>query len=138
MPERVIEQKVEFSASQRQVWQAITDPEKIAKWFGDEAEIDLKANGDGVMSWKDHGRYAIRVEEVTPPHRLVWSWVHEPGVAFEDAPSTRVEWELTTCKNGSTTLNLKETGFLTDLHHEQNTSGWKHELGELEELLSAD
>ncbi|HIF56585.1 MAG TPA: hypothetical protein EYQ39_04980, partial [Gemmatimonadetes bacterium] len=54
MPEKVIEQKVEFSAFQRQVWQAITDPEKIAKWFGDEAEIDLKANGDGVMSWKDY------------------------------------------------------------------------------------
>lgn len=136
MLERVIEQKLELSASQEHVWQAITDPEKISRWFGDEAEIDLKANGHGVMSWKDHGCYAVRVEEVTPPHRLVWSWVHEPGVAFEDAPSTRVEWELTTCENGSTALSLRETGFLTALHHEQNMDGWKHELRELEELLA--
>ena len=138
MPERVIEQKLELAASQEHVWQAITDPEKIAKWFGDEAEIDLRAGGRGVMGWNAHGRFAVRVEEVTPPHRLVWSWIHEPGVAFEEAPSTRVEWELTKRENGGTALDLRETGFLTDLHHEQNTNGWKHELGELEELLSAD
>ena len=138
MPEWVIEQKLELAASQEQVWQAITDPEKIAKWFGDEAEIDLRADGRGVMGWNAHGRFAVRVEEVTPPHRLVWSWVHEPGVAFEEAPSTRVEWKLTKLENGGTDLDLRETGFLTDLHHQQNTDGWKHELGELEELLSAD
>ena len=138
MPERVIEQRLKLAASQEHVWQAITDPEKIAKWFGDEAEIDLRADGRGVMGWNAHGRFAVRVEEVTPPHRLVWSWIHEPGVAFEDAPSTRVEWELKKRENGGTALDLRETGFLTDLHHEQNTNGWKHELGELEELLSAD
>ena len=56
MPERVIEQKVEFSASQQQVWQAITDPEKIAKWFGqDEAEKIVKMSDD---KWDD----AVAVE----------------------------------------------------------------------------
>ena len=63
MPARVIKQRLELTASQEHVWQAITDPEKIAKWFGDEAEIDLRADGHGVMGWNRHGRFAIRVEE---------------------------------------------------------------------------
>ena len=138
MNERIINQKLELSASREHVWEAITDPDKIAQWFGDEAEIDLGVGGRGVMSWKDHGRYAIRVEEVMPSHRLVWSWVHEPGVAFEEAPSTRVECELTKRDNGGTVLDLRETGFLTDLHYQENIKGWKHELGELEKLISAD
>jgi uncharacterized protein YndB with AHSA1/START domain len=67
----------------------------------------------------------------------VWSWVHEPDVAFEDAPATRVEWELTARDDGGTTLYLRESGFLTDHHHHQNTTGWDEELGELVALLAA-
>ncbi|MFC1662209.1 SRPBCC domain-containing protein [Gemmatimonadota bacterium] len=87
------------------------------------------------MTWKDHGRFAMRVEELTAPIRLVWSWVHEPGVAFEDAPATRVEWLLTPRENGGTTLELTETGFLTDHHRDENDGGWDAELGELVTLL---
>lgn len=47
------------------------------------------------MTWENHGRYAMRVEEVDAPCRLVWSRVHEPGVVFEDTPATRVERDLT-------------------------------------------
>jgi hypothetical protein len=39
--------------------------------------------------------------------------------------------------DGGTTLRLRESGFLTDLHHRQNTEGWDEELGELRELLAA-
>lgn len=51
--------------------------------------------GDGAMMWENHGRYAMRVEEVDAPCRLVGSRVHEPGVVFEDTPATRVERDLT-------------------------------------------
>ena len=136
MNERVINQKLGLAAPQEHVWEAITDPEKVAQWFGDEAEIDLRVNGRGVMSWKDHGRYAIRIEEVMPVHRPVWIWVHEPDVAFEEAPSTRVEWKLAERDNGGTVLTLRETGFLTDFHYQENIKGWRHELGELARLLS--
>ena len=58
------------------------------------------------------------------------------GVAFDDAPSTTVEWVLTPRSDGGTTLFLKETGFLTDEHYRENDGGWDSELGELVELLS--
>ncbi len=135
MSERTVEKVLELDVTVEKVWSAITDPAELALWFGDEAELDLRPGGDAVMTWEDHGRYAMRVEEVDPPHRLVWSWVHEPGVAFEDAPATRVEWTLTPRDDGGTTLRLCETGFRTDLHHRQNTEGWDAELAELTTLL---
>lgn len=76
-----------------------------------------------------------KVLEFEASPERVWSWVHEAGVAFEDAPSTRVEWTLTAREDGGTTLHLRESGFLTDLHREQNTGGWDEELGQLVELL---
>jgi uncharacterized protein YndB with AHSA1/START domain len=135
MTERTIEKVLELTASPERVWQAITDADELAHWFGDEAEMDLRPGGDAFMFWNSHGRFAMRVEEVEAPRRLVWSWIHEPDVAFEDAPSTRVEWMLTPREDGGTTLRLRESGFLTDNHHQENTEGWDKELAELVELV---
>lgn len=137
MDERTIEKVIDFQASPAAVWSAISEPEELSRWFGHRTELDLRPGGNGAMIWDDHGRYAVRVEEVDPPRRLVWSWVHEPDVQFDDAPSTRVEWTLTPRDDGGTTLHLFESGFLTDLHHSQNQEGWDSELGELVELLSS-
>lgn len=131
-----VERTVEFAASIDRVWRAITEAEELSKWFGDQTEIELVPGSHGAMIWENHGRYAFKVEVVEPPRRLVWSWVHEPGVAFDDAPSTRVEWSLTPRDDGGTTLLLRESGFLTDLHRQQNTDGWSEELAELSELLA--
>ncbi|MYB06400.1 MAG: hypothetical protein F4Y24_08605 [Gemmatimonadetes bacterium] len=135
MSERVVEKAVEFDVDVGRVWTAITDPAELGRWFGDAAEVDLKPGGDAAMIWDQHGRYSMRIEEVDAPLRLVWSWVHELGIAVEDAPATRVEWTLTPREDGGTTLRLRETGFLTDLHRGQNDEGWDAELGELSELL---
>ncbi len=132
---RVIERVLEFDASIERVWRAISDASELSKWFGDRVELDLVVGGDGAMDWDSHGSFAMRVEEVEPPRRLVWSWVHEPGVAFDDAPSTRVEWTLMPRPDGGTTLHLRESGFRTELHHQQNTEGWTEELGELRAFL---
>lgn len=135
MTERIVAKTLELEAPVEAVWRAITDPTELAAWFGDEAELTLEPGADGAMSWEAHGRFAMRVEVVEPPHRLVWSWVHEAGVAFDDAPSTRVEWTLSARAGGGTTLHLRESGFRTDLHHGQNTKGWDEELAELVALL---
>lgn len=135
MTERVIEKVLEFNAPIERVWSAITDTNELAQWFGHEAELDLTPGGKGSMFWREHGRFAMRVDVVEPPTHLVWSWVHEPGVPFEAAPATRVEWTLTARDDGGTTLHLRESGFRTDLHHRQNTEGWDEELAELVALL---
>ena len=137
MTGRTVEKILHLDAAVERVWTAITDAGELSQWFGDEAEIDLRPGGDAAMTWENHGRYAMRIDEVDPPHRLVWSWVHEPDVAFGDAPFTTVEWNLTPTEDGGTTLRLTETGFLTDKHHAQNDHGWDEELGHLVTLLGS-
>ena len=136
MSERVIEKRLEFEAGVEQVWKAITEAGELSQWFGHQAEMDLRPGGDCFMTWENHGRYAMRIEEVDAPRRLVWSWIHEPDQPFDSAPSTRVEWTLTPRDGGGTMLFLRETGFLTDKHLGQNQHGWDEELGELTALLA--
>lgn len=135
--ERVVERTVEFNAPIERVWRAITDPEELSQWFGDETELQLVPGAEGAMIWNEHGSFAVRVESIEPPHLFVWSWVHEPGVAFADAPATTVEWRLSERAQGGTTLSLRESGFRTDLHHRQNTEGWEEELADLVRYLGA-
>ena len=135
MTDRTVEKVLELDAPRERVWRAITEAEELSQWFGDQAEVDLRSGGAATMIWEEHGSYAMRIREVDAPHRLVWSWVHEPGVAFEDAPHTTVEWVLTEREDGGTTLRLKETGFLTDKHRGQNDEGWDEELEHLSGLL---
>ena len=70
----------------------------------------------------------------------VWKAITDPAeltMWFGDGPATRVEWNLTEHEGGGTTLHLRESGFLTDLHHQQNDGGWDEELGELVTLLES-
>lgn len=133
---RVVEKRMEFDAPIGKVWRAITDPAELSRWFGDEAEVDLRPGAEGAIFWEDYGRHAIRVEEVEPETRFVWSWMHETGVPFDEAASTRVEWTLTPREDGGTSLYLRESGFRTDEHYGMNDHGWDSELGELVELLA--
>lgn len=136
MTERVVEKTMHFKASRDRVWKAITDPTELAMWFGDEAELDLRVGGDGAMTWEKHGRYEVRIEELDPPRRIVWSWVGKAGVPFDDTPTTRVEWELSEREDGGTTLYLRESGFRSESDRQGNDDGWSSELGELVELLA--
>lgn len=134
--QRVIEKTLDFDAPIERVWSAITVADELSQWFGREARFEPVVGFEGAMIWPEHGSFALRVEEAEPPTRLVWSWIHKPDVAFDDAPSTRVEWTLSTRDGGGTRLYLRETGFLTDEHFGQNQGGWDEELGELVELLA--
>jgi uncharacterized protein YndB with AHSA1/START domain len=137
MDERVVEKVLEIRAPIADVWHAISDPAELSRWFGHRAELEARPGAEGAFTWDQHGRYACRVEEVDAPHRLVWSWVHEPDVPFSETAATRVEWTLTEDRPGRTTLHLRESGFLTEKHHGQNDRGWDEELGELVALFLA-
>lgn len=133
-----IERTLEFDATPERVWRALTDPEELSAWFPDDArDLDVRPGGAGWWHWEAHGRYAVRFEVVERPRRLVWVWAREPGVSVDESPSTRVEWRLETREGDEgTRLHLREEGFLTPEHREQNVEGWRHELGELREHLA--
>jgi uncharacterized protein YndB with AHSA1/START domain len=64
--------EVVFDAPPDQVWDALTDPERLEEWFANDVEFDLDRGG--VFRWEDgEVRHAV-VEEVEPERRLAIRW----------------------------------------------------------------
>lgn len=131
----VVEKTLELSATLDQVWQALTEPQELGQWFPDRTDLQPGAGNTGWFDWEHHGKFAVRIDEIRPRERLVWTWAREPGVALETVYRTTVEWTLEPRSDGGTTLHLRESGFVDPTSREENDQGWDQELGELVEYL---
>lgn len=130
-----IEREMHVRAPVDRVWQVITDPAYVARWFGDTAQIDLRPGGAAAFGWSGYdpcaGLFHATVERVEPPREFAFRWVRDPGVpAGADVVSTLVEFSLSPAPGG-TLLRLVESGFATDAHRAGNDEGWTEELAEL-------
>src|ERR1700680_4052276 len=78
-----IERDIVFPASPAEVWEALTDPERLEEWFASEAELDPRPGGEGVFRWGggDEGRAVAR--EMEPQERLVLDWEDDGQVVLE-------------------------------------------------------
>lgn len=102
-----IERELELSAPSDEVWEAITDPRRLAEWLADEVGLDLRPGGEA--SFRD-GEAVRRgwVEEVSPPDgadggRLAFWW------GEDDGPASRVELTLEPIDGGGTVVRVVET-----------------------------
>jgi uncharacterized protein YndB with AHSA1/START domain len=127
-----IERELHVGAPVERVWQVVTDPEYVARWFGQSAEIDLRPGGAAVFGWDGMGGFHAVVERVEPPREFAFRWMHEAGVPVGgEAVTTLVEFSLSPAAAGGTTLRLVESGFADDAHRKENSEGWDAELAEL-------
>ena len=77
-----------------EVWDALTEPDRLREWFANSVELDLDGR-EGVFRWDDGEVRRARVEAVDPGRslRMVWWDEDDPGdrstVAFsiEEAPA---------------------------------------------------
>jgi len=133
---KAIERTLELRANPDKVWEALTDPVQIGRWFPDDGvEFDLNVGADGYFKWNHCGRYAVRVEAIEPKTRIAWRWARTEETPIDEGPTTLVEWTLTPLPGGGTQLELRESGFETLKAFEENSEGWTSELAELVALL---
>jgi uncharacterized protein YndB with AHSA1/START domain len=83
-----------------EVWEALTDPERLAEWFANEVELDPRPGGRGVFRWDNGETRTATVEEVDPLHRFGFRW--------EDEGEGEVEFELEEVDEG-TKVTVRET-----------------------------
>jgi uncharacterized protein YndB with AHSA1/START domain len=140
-PDR-IERTVEVAHPPEKVWAALTTPEGLGAWFGNEATIDLRPGGAAQMRWTEEGFTAqMRVERVEEPRVFGFTW-QIYGLPQDDPRRTYVEFTLEPAGAG-TRLTVVETGFAQlpeDAHGKAyggNAEGWAKELGELAAYLDA-
>ncbi|WP_122816072.1 SRPBCC domain-containing protein [Nocardioides pantholopis] len=132
-----IDREVYVDAAPATVWQVITRPEHVRRWFGDDATFVAEPGAEGTVGWDAHGEYPLRVELVEPTTRFAFRWIRRTGVDLREC-STLVEFELVPEGRG-TRLRVTESGFASlpwppeerTGHAEENAAGWQRELEEL-------
>lgn len=108
-----IRREVILPVSRVEAWAAISDPGRLAAWFGAEVELQARPGGRGTFRWPSGVERGAIVEEVEPLCSLAFRWV-----AFERWPdgtilgraTTRVELSLEDVESG-TRLTVVESGF---------------------------
>ena len=78
-----IEREIVFPASPAEVWEALTEPERLEEWFATEVELDARPGGEGVFRWGDGEERRAIVREAEPEERLVLDWDDGGEVVLE-------------------------------------------------------
>ena len=81
-----IRREIEVDAPIEEVWDALTRAERIAAWFGDVAEIDLRPGGLARFGWTEFDSVSEAiVETVDRPTRFSYRWEALKDTPLEEA-----------------------------------------------------
>lgn len=127
-PERGYTLTRRFDAPRAVVWQAITQPDLFAQWFGTEAarvdvhQWDLEPGGRwrATMHWEGNEMpWSGRFEKIDEPEQIVIAVMDaaELGDAFELMTITLTE------QGDQTDLVLRQTGHMTDEQYGEAKEG---------------
>jgi uncharacterized protein YndB with AHSA1/START domain len=141
-----VERTVHIAATTERVWEILTKPEHIGRWFGSGTPATVDLRRDGVMILEPaHGeRYLARIVKVDPPHYLAYRWASAyPDVLADDTNSTLVEFyvsaegettRLTVCESGFASLTIP-AGRERFASFESHSQGWTEVLHHIAEYI---
>ncbi len=132
-----IVEEITIKAPAERVFQALTNPEELMKWWGapgrfqvTNMESDLRPGGKWMMRGPSQGRRSFVVRgtyrEIDRPRLLVYTWLPDWQ---EDAAESLVRWDLKE-ENGVTTVRVTHSG-LTRKGRESHR-GWPEILAWLQ------
>ena len=133
----ILRRQIRIAARPETVFPFFTDPEKMVRWGGLEAELDPRPGGTYRVNMNGEDVSLGEYVEVTPPSRVVftWGWVSDGSNPITPG-STRIEISLAADGDG-TLLTLTHTG-LPESAIPDHTSGWDHYLARLEVAAAGD
>jgi uncharacterized protein YndB with AHSA1/START domain len=104
---RSVHLRRDYDAPIDDVWDALTNPERIGRWF-------LPISGDYRLGgrYQFEGNAGGEIVACEQPHRLKVTWVY--GETASDADISEVELRLTTIDAGATRLELEHTAVVPD------------------------
>jgi uncharacterized protein YndB with AHSA1/START domain len=127
-----------IKATQEEVWDAITDPEIVAKFFhGAQVESTYEVgtpirslSPDRTETWGEN-----TVLECDRPRRLVHTWrsLYNPDLAAE--PESRVTWEIEAQPGGFAKLTLIHDRLDASPKTAGSVKGWSYILSNLKTVV---
>jgi len=97
-PDTAVRREVELDAAPTDVWNALTRPELLQRWFEAEVELDPRPGGTGRFIGADGEDRVARVDDVDEGRRLAFTWWPDEG---GDELASKVEFVLTPTPGGT-------------------------------------
>jgi uncharacterized protein YndB with AHSA1/START domain len=94
-----VERELFLDSPAHEVWEALTDPDRLESWFATEVDFDPTPGGRASFRWANGEARDAVVEQIETERRLVLRWLDDDGV---------VRLELVGTEHG-TTLRVVET-----------------------------
>jgi uncharacterized protein YndB with AHSA1/START domain len=132
---RTLRLRVFIRKPREQVFNGITDPKLLSKWFVDRAKLSAKKGGDYAYSWDGGPTHTGKVLEFRPGKRitLTWQW---PGKERLGVTRLRLDVES---RHGGTVLTFTHSGFRSSdawrEPYESAIRGWTYFMMNLKILL---
>jgi uncharacterized protein YndB with AHSA1/START domain len=125
--------EVVVAAPPETVFPFFTEPDRMVRWMGTEAELDARQGGEFFVNVAGSHRARGEYVEVQPPNRVVFTWGWEGEGNPVPPGSSTVEVTLTPEGEGTKVVlvhrdlpDIEEGGARSHEH------GWTHYLGRLE------
>jgi uncharacterized protein YndB with AHSA1/START domain len=130
----IVRRETHIPAPPAAVFALLTDPDKILRWMGTEAQIDAQPGGLYLVNVTGARCARGTFREVVPVHRLAYSFGWDDS---EEVPpgSSLVEIDLLEQPDG-TLLRMTHTGLPTTEQCSSHSDGWAHYLGRLAVVAS--
>jgi uncharacterized protein YndB with AHSA1/START domain len=93
-----VRREIELDAAPADVWNALTRPELLERWFEAEVELDPRPGGAGRFTGPDGEHRVARVDDVDEGRRLAFTWWPEDDGG---EPASTVEFVLTPTPGGT-------------------------------------
>jgi uncharacterized protein YndB with AHSA1/START domain len=137
-----LRESVTIHAPIEEVWDAVTTPESIKRWFfGVDTESDWKVGSPLVHRGEYQGEpYEDKGEilRFEPPQLLVHThWSDVSGTPDSPEHYQEVAWRLSG-SNGTTELTVTERNLPSAEGKETSEQGWRAALGSLKDLLERE
>jgi uncharacterized protein YndB with AHSA1/START domain len=130
MPEPfVVHRETHVAAPPSAVFALLTDPEKILRWMGTEAQVEPQPGGLYLVNVTGARFARGSFREVVPVHRLAYSFGWD-GSEIVPPGSSLVEIDLIEKPDG-TLLKLTHTGLPNAEQCAGHAEGWEHYLGRM-------
>ena len=125
----VVRREAHIPAPPAAVFALLTDPEKILRWMGTEAQVEPQPGGLYLVNVTGARFARGSFREVVPVHRLTYSFGWDGD---EEVPpgSGLVEIDLLD-RDGGTLLRMTHTGLPNAAQCANHAEGWEHYLGRL-------
>ncbi|HEY7398762.1 MAG TPA: SRPBCC domain-containing protein [Gaiellaceae bacterium] len=109
----MVRREIVFPVTREELWEALTEPERLEDWFANEVEVDLRPGGAASFRWSNGEERHATVTTVAPEERLAFDWEDEGSVEFtldDDADGTRLT-VVETVPAWTTALDLQASAF---------------------------